>query len=101
MERALARLTDVIITINREDYERAKRFGAAQVSYMRGVGCNLARFSSADASKRALIRARLGIAEDAFVMLSVGELNRNKNHGLAIARIGADARGKGAAGDLR
>ena len=94
VERALARLTDVIITINREDYERAKRFGAAQVSYMRGVGCNLARFSSADASKRALIRARLGIAEDAFVMLSVGELNRNKNHGLAIAALARMHEGK-------
>ena len=45
-EKALARKTNVLITINREDYERARtRFHADKVAYVPGVGLHLNRFA--------------------------------------------------------
>ena len=47
VERLLAHLTDVLITINREDYERAKKFKAGKVYYVPGVGIDLNKFNTA------------------------------------------------------
>ena len=46
VEKWLSRYTDVLITINEEDYERAtKRFKAKQTVYVPGVGVDLNRFN--------------------------------------------------------
>ena len=84
VERFLARLTDVLVTINREDYERAKGFRAKKVHYIHGVGVDTERFRK-DAGK--LSREDLGIPQDAVVLLSVGEVNKNKNHGIVIEAL--------------
>ena len=41
VERLLSRWTDVQITINREDYQRARSFHAGKVVRIPGVGINL------------------------------------------------------------
>lgn len=80
VEKALSRDTDVLITINTEDYQRAKeKFYAGRTVYVPGVGIDLNKFSSPAKTKQEL-RKELHIPEDAFVFLSVGELNTNKNH---------------------
>lgn len=80
VEWLLSPLTDVLITINREDYDRAKRLlRAKKIVYIPGVGIDTARFRG-NAEKGAALRRELGIPEDATVLLSVGDLNRNKNH---------------------
>ncbi|MGN1015493.1 MAG: glycosyltransferase family 4 protein [Faecousia sp.] len=80
VERLLAPLTDVLITINREDYERAKRcLKAKKVVYIPGVGIDTTRFRGNE-DKGAALRRELGIPESATVLLSVGDLNKNKNH---------------------
>lgn len=87
IERLLARYTDVLITINKEDYSRAKKsFKAESVEYIPGVGIDTKKFSEViiDESKK---RRELGIPDYAFVVLSVGELNKNKNHKVIIAAI--------------
>lgn len=83
VERWLAHYTDVLITINKEDYERAKKFKARQVEYIPGVGIDVDKFSPnpCDRDKK---RQELGINSDDIVLLSVGELNENKNHRLMI-----------------
>lgn len=83
VERWLAHYTDVLITINKEDYERAKKFKARQVEYIPGVGIDVDKFSPnpCDRDKK---RQELGINSDDIVLLSVGELNENKNHRLII-----------------
>ena len=43
-ERWLARYTDLLITINQEDYARALRFPAKQIVMVNGVGLDLSRF---------------------------------------------------------
>lgn len=83
VERWLAHYTDVLITINKEDYERAKKFKVRQVEYIPGVGIDVEKFSPnpCDRDKK---RQELGINSDDIVLLSVGELNENKNHRLII-----------------
>lgn len=80
VEWLLSPLTDVLITINREDYERAKRLlRAKKVVYIPGVGIDVSRFRG-NGEQGAALRRELGIPEDAAVLLSVGDLNKNKNH---------------------
>lgn len=86
LEWALAWLTDVLVTINTEDHARAKRFPARQVMYVPGVGVDMDKFASPTKSA-ADVRQGLGLPEDAFVVLSVGELNDNKNHRTVIRAL--------------
>ncbi|NDL68714.1 glycosyltransferase family 4 protein [Anaerotalea alkaliphila] len=87
VEKWLARYTDTLITINKEDYERAKsKFRAKRVLYIPGVGIDLEKFNTVELD-RDLKRSELGLPKDALVVLSVGELNKNKNHEVIIRAI--------------
>lgn len=87
IEKWLARYTDTLITINKEDYQRAKeKFKAKRVEYIPGVGLNIDKFKNVVVDKIAK-RAEIGVSEDSFVVLSVGELNKNKNHEVIIRAI--------------
>lgn len=87
IEKWLSRYTDVLITINKEDYARAsKKFRAKKVEYVPGVGVDIERFRP-DSNGRKRIRQELGVSEEQTLLLSVGELNENKNHGRVIEAI--------------
>ena len=89
-ERFLARYTDRLITINHEDYDRACRFHlkkGGKVERIPGVGVDMKKFCRQDAL-RGKKRAELGIPENAFHIVSVGELVENKNHEIMIRAIG-------------
>ena len=89
LERWLARHTDVLITINREDHGRAlKSFAAGQIEYLPGVGLDLEAFPDSDPD-RSQTRRELGIPEGAILLLSVGEVNANKNHQAAVRALAA------------
>ncbi len=79
--------TDKLITINTEDYALAeKRMHARQTHYVKGVGIDLKRFAVPNISKDEK-RRELGVPENATVLLSIGELNENKNHETVIKAI--------------
>lgn len=79
--------TDVLITINKEDYRRAKRrFHAKKTVYVPGVGVDTEKFKP-DADCREKKREELGLKETDIVLLSVGELNKNKNHAIVIRAL--------------
>lgn len=82
--------TDTLITINQEDYAFAqKHMHAKRVAYVHGVGIDSKRFAvSPPAEDRAAFRTALGIGGEDKLLLSVGELNRNKNHELVIRALG-------------
>ena len=89
VEKLCAGFTDVLITINREDYALAcAKLSARQIEYVSGVGIDLDKFGGSSADREAK-RAELGVPEDARLLLSVGELNENKNHETAIRAIAA------------
>jgi glycosyltransferase involved in cell wall biosynthesis len=79
IERFLARYTDVLITINKEDYAIAKKFKAKKVKYVPGVGVDTKRFEVLPTYRDAK-RTELGIKDDQIVFVSIGELNKGKNH---------------------
>lgn len=87
IERWLMRYTDVLITINNEDFSFAKKtFGNRKIEYIPGVGIDtnkLNNYSINQISKR----KELNLSDNAFVILSVGELNKNKNHETIIRAI--------------
>jgi len=87
IEKILAKYTDVLITINKEDYLRAKKsFKAGQIKYVPGVGLDIKKFNEIIVDKAAK-RKELSIPNSAFMILSVGELNKNKNHETVIRAI--------------
>lgn len=87
IEKHYSRYTDVLITINKEDYGRAeKHFKAKKVVYIPGVGVDTKKFAPRE-SGRVKIRAELGVSDERILLLSVGELNENKNHEAVIRAI--------------
>ncbi len=89
-ERLLARFTDSLVLINQEDYTAAKRLrlkAGGSVWQIPGVGLDMSTFSLPDPAVRARNRHSHGISEDAFLLLSVGELNENKNHQVILSAL--------------
>lgn len=87
IEWFLSSWTDVLVTINREDYERACRsFHAGRVEYVPGVGVDAEKFGARH-NGRERIRAELDLMEGETILLSVGELNENKNHSAVIRAV--------------
>ena len=86
IERWLSRYTDVLITINKEDYAIAKKFKAGRVEYIPGVGLDTQKFID-HTTGRIQIRKELDISDNAIVLLSVGEINKNKNHQIIIKAL--------------
>lgn len=84
VEWLCSRYTDVLITINQEDYALAKsKMKAKRVEYVPGIGIDLKRIAGFP-QKRKEVCHSLGIPQDSVLMLSVGELNDNKNHGAVV-----------------
>lgn len=95
VEKLLSRITDVLITINREDYERAKaKFRMKSLEYVPGVGIDAEKYEVDAASRRQMreeLEIELGIAQGTKILLSVGELSRRKNH-ISVLRALASSR---------
>jgi len=86
VEKFLSRITDCLITINKEDYERAKKFKAKKVVYVPGIGVNTNLFSNTDIG-RDKKRDELGISDNTVVLLSIGEMIKRKNHETALKAL--------------
>ncbi len=87
IELLLSRLTDTLITINKEDFKLAKaKMKAGEIVYIPGVGVDLNKFGQIfiDREKK---RRELNIPLDVPLLISVGELNKNKNHETLIRAI--------------
>ena len=90
IEKWLARYTDALITINSEDFEFAKaKFklrNNGKIYYVPGVGVDTTQFASYG-NFREEKRLELGIPNDAFLIISAGELNTNKNNCVIISAM--------------
>lgn len=89
IEKICAKWTDCLITINKEDYDLAKKkLKAKQIEYVHGVGMDTSRFEKELTNEEKLeFRKSLGIKEDDIVFSYVAELNKNKNQILLINTI--------------
>lgn len=90
VEYLLARFTDELILINREDRIVAERFqlrSGGGVWQIPGVGLD-PRFQQIPGPEEwAQCRKKHGIRKDQFVLMSVGELNANKNHQVILRAL--------------
>ena len=87
IEKLCAKYTDVLITINKEDYELAqKKIHAKKVCYVPGVGIDLERIRSVQADRNEM-RKSMGVPEDCILLTSVGELSKRKNHQVVIKAL--------------
>lgn len=90
IEKMLARLTDVLIVINKEDCQYASSFKLkpeGKVYWIPGTGLDLTKFKMADDKEKKELRKELSISDNQFFLLSVGELNKNKNHTVIIKAL--------------
>lgn len=94
-EKFLAHYTDILIVINQEDYKRAKKFHlrkGGSLYRIPGVGLNRSYFSPLDNLQKIKVRKSLGIAPNVFLLVSLGELNQNKNHKLILEALSSMAK---------
>lgn len=88
-EMIMAHWTDAIITMNSEDFEAAKKFKlkkGGKVFYTPGVGIDTKEYKNILLDKN-VYRAKLGIKDDDFVCISMGDLIPRKNYTVAIEAI--------------
>ena len=70
----------MLITINKEDFARAKKLlHAKRIEYVPGVGINTAKFRELTLDRDEK-RGSLGYGEEDFLALTVAEMTPNKNH---------------------
>ncbi|MCR5517713.1 MAG: glycosyltransferase family 4 protein [Lachnospiraceae bacterium] len=87
IEKYYSRYTDVLITINKEDYRRAvKKLHAKKTVYVPGIGVDTDKYVARE-SARIRIRKEFDIKDSDIMLLSVGEFNKNKNHKAVIEAI--------------
>lgn len=87
IEKILSYITDILITINHEDYHTAKKkMKAKQIYYIHGIGVDTKIFNNVIVDKEKK-KNELNMPKDAVVLLSVGELNKNKNHEIIIRAL--------------
>lgn len=82
IEKHFSRYTDVLITINEEDFALAKRKFRCRVERIHGAGVDSGRYYPVSDEETAGIRERLKTGDHAI--LCVGELLPNKNHAMAV-----------------
>lgn len=85
IEKMMASKADIICTVNKEDFKIAKTFNVNRVEYIHGIGINTDRLTK-DKKCRS-IREELNLPSDSFIVLSVGELNKNKNQKVIIEAL--------------
>ena len=87
IENFLSFFTDIIVTVNQEDYRAAckmhQRKGTFQIP---GVGLDRDFFQETLPEQRTAAREQLGVT-DKFLILSIGELRENKNPEVIIRAL--------------
>ncbi len=89
VEKLLSYKTDCLITINEEDYNLAKKkFKTKYIELVNGVGVDESKFNfEMSETEKIELRKSLGFKKDDFVIIQVGELNKNKNQIMTIKVI--------------
>ena len=87
VEWLLAHVTDVLITMNREDHALARqKMHAKRIEYIPGVGIDTKKFRAGTAG-RLEKRQELGFGEEDFLILTVAEMTKNKNHSTVLKAL--------------
>lgn len=90
IEKIAARWTDILITMNEEDYNISKKMklrknGSRYKTH--GVGVDLNVFTPPSNIEKKKLREKYGYTDDEFILIYAAELNANKNQKLLIDMI--------------
>ena len=86
-EKILAHSTDVLITITEEDYKAAQKLklrSGKKPYLIHGAGVKVGVTVNIDKAEK---RRSIGVPEEAFVIVSAGELNKNKNTEIIVRAL--------------
>lgn len=85
-EIIMSHFNDILVTINWEDYSWAKKHThTAVIKHIDGIGVDFSEREGVISREEK--RTQLGIAPDDILVLSVGELQKRKNHQVIIEAI--------------
>lgn len=89
IEKYFAKYTDVLLTINEEDYAiaRKKFLVCNDIFKVDGVGVDLSRFYPYSADKKLQVRRELGYDKDDYIITNVAEITKNKNQYMLIKSL--------------
>ncbi|MDG3132075.1 glycosyltransferase family 4 protein [Streptococcus suis] len=80
LEKLLSRLTDTLITINKEDFEIAnKNFFMRNLELVDGIGINYKKFHPETPEIKMKLRDKFKLDRDSQILIYVGELSHRKN----------------------
>ena len=89
IEKLLSHFTDVLITINEEDYQISKKMKLKKNGNrykVNGVGINVKEYQDVKVDKEK-IRNALGFKKDDFICIGIGRIEANKNYEMTIKGI--------------
>jgi glycosyltransferase involved in cell wall biosynthesis len=84
IERLICAKCSAVIAINREEHDILKKWNAKTAFFTHGVGIKTAFGQTFSSSQK---RTELNIPQEALLLVSVGELNANKNHIVCIKAL--------------
>jgi Glycosyltransferase len=88
VEKYLIKYTHALVTINLEDFARAKSLShQSNVFLINGVGVDLNKFHMHSEQDRKAIRHELGYSDTDFIITCVAEINKNKNQFFLLRQI--------------
>lgn len=92
-EKICAPVTDVLMVMNREDEEIAKkhRLSGGKLVFLHGMGLDSSRFPSIFPDEREKGRRELGFGSDEFLFVYAAEFSRRKNQKELIGAFGEAA----------
>lgn len=94
IEKWMAHYTDILITINQEDFEAAQKFKTkkgGKVFKIPGVGVNTELFIPT--RNKLQLLEEIGIPQDSFICICMGDLVKRKNYLTAIKAIAETRKG--------
>ena len=87
IERILAHRTDLLITMNQEDYSRSQTFKAKRTALVNGIGLELNKFFEATPKEKQEVRQIYGLGEEDIFAISVAQLIKRKNHMVLLEAV--------------
>ncbi|WP_367296690.1 glycosyltransferase [Loigolactobacillus coryniformis] len=90
LEKIAARWTDILVTMNTEDYQNAQKLPlrqAGQVHLSHGVGIDLKQIPQFTATQRSALRLKYGIKPTDKLLIFAAELSPRKNQQLLLQAL--------------
>lgn len=85
-EKIAALVSDVVMVMNQEDYQIAKKYKLyrSKLFYINGIGVNLSRFKAKSIEEKNKRKLQMGLLPTDTIFSYVAEFSKRKNHKLLI-----------------